>query len=491
VPTVLHRLFEQHFGSAPVATEAVAADASQRRMLRLETADGQTVVGVIGPDHDENRAFLSFTRTFHALGLPVPRLYAVDEAAGAWLEEDLGRTTLFDAVQDARADGDGAFPASLLPVYRQVVETLPRFQVEGGRAVDYDAAYPRASFDAQAMLWDLNYFKYHFLMLAHVPFHEDRLEADFRRLVEFLLRTDTEHFVYRDLQSRNVMVRDGRPYFLDYQGGRRGALQYDVASLLHDAKAGLTPGVREELLDAYLDALASHVEVDRERFRIHLRGYVLLRTLQALGTYGYRGFYERKPRFLRSVAPRVDDLEALLATGFVRVALPELHAVLERICASDRLRPAPAARDEPLTVHLGSFSYAQGYPPDRGGHGGGMVFDCRSVDNPGRDPALAGRTGRDPEVCAFLDASPAAEAFFRHACDLVDVQVGVWRERGFHAFDVHFGCTGGRHRSVYFAERLARHLRDRFPDVRVRLTHAEEATWRAGPGADGPGGALR
>ena len=477
VPTVLHRLFEQHFGTPPTSEEPVAADASQRRMLRLWGAGGEQAVGVLGPDADENRAFLSFTRTFTDLGLPVPRLYAVDEQAGAWLEEDLGRTTLFDLVLAARRAGTDGLPGELVEVYRRVLTLLPRFQVEGGRAVDYGVAYPRAAFDAQAMRWDLSYFKYHFLMLAHVPFHEDRLERDFAQLVDFLLETETDHFVYRDFQSRNIMVRDGHPAFLDYQGGRRGALQYDVASLLHDAKAGLGEELREELLDSYLTALETHLPVDRADFAAHYRGYVLLRTLQALGTYGYRGFYERKPRFLKSVAPRVTDLEGLLHSGFVDVDLPELETVLERVCASDRLRPPPPPEDGALHVHVGSFSYKRGYPRDRGGHGGGMVFDCRAVENPGRDPAYADLTGRDEPVIAFLESIPGASSFFTHAQALVDAQIEVYQARGFQALDVHFGCTGGQHRSVYFAEGLARHLADHFPDIHVHLEHAEADTW--------------
>lgn len=477
-PDTLHRLFAQCFGADPVSSEPVAADASRRRMLRLTGPDGGTVVGVLGPDRDENRAFLSFSRTFRDLGLPVPEIYALDEEAGAWIEEDLGPLTLFDAVTKARAGNEAPFPSALVPVYRRVVEWLPRFQIGGGDAIDFSVAYPRADFDTQAMLWDLGQFKYHFLMLAHVPFHENRLERDFRRLVDFLLQAGTRHFVYRDLQSRNIMVRGGEPWFLDYQGGRRGALQYDVASLLHDAKVGLPDAIREDLLRAYLDALETHVEVDRAHFRTYLRGYVLLRALQALGTYGYRGFYERKPRFLKSVAPRVADVERLLASGFVEIYLPELRAVLEQVCASRRLRPPSAKPTDGLVVHVGSFSYRRGYPEDRGGHGGGLVFDCRAVENPGRDPAFADLTGRDPEVVSHLDGAAQARAFFENVRALVDAQVRTYLERGFNALDVHFGCTGGRHRSVYFAERLARHLEETFPTVRVHLRHAEDVTWR-------------
>jgi aminoglycoside/choline kinase family phosphotransferase len=255
----------------------------------------------------------------------------VDEKAGIYLEEDLGETTLFDAVTQARRDDPGAdFPQAMLPVYRRIVELLPRFQVEGGKVIDYSLAYPRAAFDRQSILWDLNYFKYHFLKLAHIPFNEARLEKDFRRFATFLLAADTRHFLYRDFQSRNMMLRDGEPWFIDYQGGRRGALQYDVASLLYDPKVGMTETVREELLELYLTNLEQLLPVDRDRFRQHLRGYVLVRIMQAMGAYGYRGFYERKPRFLQSVPQAVRNIESMLETGFVSIELPELQLVFER-----------------------------------------------------------------------------------------------------------------------------------------------------------------
>jgi aminoglycoside/choline kinase family phosphotransferase len=475
------RLFARRFGALPVRSAPLAADGSQRSMARLLGPRGERAIAVHGPDPEENRAFLSFSRSFRGIGLPVPEVHGEDEASGVYLVEDLGDLTLFRALTEARAAAPGPFPDAILAAYRRVLETLPRFQVDGGRAVDWSVAHPRGAFDRPSMLWDLDYFKYHFLKLAHVRFNEDRLERDFERLVAFLLEADATHFLYRDFQSRNVMLVDGEPWFLDYQGGRRGALAYDVASLLYDAKAAIPEPVREALLDHYLAALAERVPVDREAFRTHYRGFVVIRILQAMGAYGYRGFYERKAHFLKSVPHAVANLERLLAAGLLPIDVPELRAVLERVVATPALRDAPAPPLPGLTVRVGSFSYRHGWPEDPSGHGGGFVFDCRAVENPGLDAALAGRTGLDPEVSRFLDGLPAAAEFLAHARALVEAQVRAYLARGWSSLDVRFGCTGGQHRSVHFAERLAAALAARFPEARVVVEHRERGRWPEKP----------
>lgn len=475
----LIRLFEEHFGKPPSTVLPIEGDGSPRKMFRLVGDDYETSIGVLGPDRDENRAFLSYSRAFRSVNLPVPLIYAADESVGAYLEEDLGDTTLFDAVTAARKREGGDFPASMLPVYRRVVEELPRFQVEGGRVVDYSVAYPRAAFDRQSILWDLNYFKYHFLKLAQIPFNEAKLEQDFKRFAGFLLKADRRHFLYRDFQSRNVMLREGDPWFIDYQGGRKGALQYDIASLLYDAKAALPEPVREQLLNHYLDALERHLPVDRDEFRMYYRGYVLVRMMQAMGAYGYRGFFERKIRFLQSVPAAVDNLERILQGEGLPLDLPEVQAVLERMCASRSLRQR-APRPQPgLTVNIGSFSYKHGYPEDTTGHGGGFVFDMRALHNPGRYAEYTELCGCDAPVAEFLETVPEVEEYWRHVAGLIDGQVETYLARGFTSLSVYFGCTGGQHRSVYFAERLARHLRQRFPDANVVLAHREEHRWPA------------
>jgi aminoglycoside/choline kinase family phosphotransferase len=442
----------------------------------------ETAVGAVGPDHEENRAFLSFSRSLRKAGLPVPEIYHADEAAGLWVMEDLGDTTLFDFLVQARDREGQPFPPSAARLYERVLEELPRFQVLGGRAVDFKVAYPRKAFDRQSIAWDLNYFKYHFLKLAHVPFSEARLERDFRVLTRFLMTAGTGHFLYRDFQSRNVMVRDDGPWFIDYQGGRRGALQYDVASLLYDAKANLSPETRGRLLEHYLGALAEYVDFERPTFLALFRGFVLVRIMQALGAYGYRGFFEKKTRFLQSVPFAAKNLERLLEEG-LPVNVPELEATFRHIAEHWGQREGERSAAQGLTVWVGSFSYRTGYPADPGGHGGGYVFDCRAIPNPGRLAEYADRTGHDERVIDYIRNTAEAESFWRNVKALVDGQVEEYLRRGFQSLSVSFGCTGGQHRSVYFAERLARHLRSTHPAVTVRVEHRERAAWPAPPAA--------
>ena len=491
------RLFEAAFGSAPTSVEQIAADGSRRRYWRLTGGPQGSVVGAWGPDPDENRAFLSFTRTFLGLGLPVPELYAVDEVAGVWLLEDLGSRTLLATLNAARAgkieseqpvsalakgapvdagDIPGEFPGTVLPIYRSALELLPRFQLEGGRSIDFSVAYPCEAFDGRSMRWDLNYFKYHFLKLARLPFHERRLEDDFDALVAYLREADGSHFLYRDFQSRNIMVQDGEPRFIDYQGGRRGALAYDVASLLYDGKAAIPESVRLRLLAHYLDGLAGQMAFDRAAFEEQFRGFVLIRIMQAMGAYGYRGFFERKPLFLESIPHQARNLAGLLETG-LPLPLPELESVFRRIVDGWAGGDAETGPGECLTVTLTSFSYRDGYPEDTSGHGGGFVFDCRSLPNPGRSPEFADQTGLDLEVRGWLEQTEELGPFRARVVDLLDRHVENYVNRRFSDLAVSFGCTGGQHRSVYMTEWVGRHLRERYPQVEVRVIHREERRW--------------
>jgi aminoglycoside/choline kinase family phosphotransferase len=455
----------------------------------MAAPDVGPVIGALADDVAENEAFLAFTEAFRSAGLPVPEIYAVHPDRTAYLLTDLGDTTLFGTVAAIRErEGVSAAPGAAAPLpeealalYRRVVGWLPRFQVIGAERIDFSLAYPHASFGERSIRWDLNYFKYLFLKLAHVPFDEARLEADFSTLAEHLADAPADYFLYRDFQSRNVLIVEGDPWFIDYQGGRRGALQYDVASLLYDAKAGLSEQTRSVLLDAYLEALAEYVDVPRTSFLRYYRPFVLVRILQAMGAYGYRGFYERKQRFLTSVPYAVANLAAVLDAGPLGVELPELEAVLRRIIARPDFAPEEGS-DPGLTVSIGSFSYKGGIPADDAGHGGGFVFDCRVLPNPGRREEYRDLTGLDPSVGAFLDDLPEAGPFWDSVVGLVDAAVDGYQRRGFRSLTVRFGCTGGQHRSVYFAERLAAHLA---PRVRVRVEHREREQWPAAPGASG------
>src|SRR5947209_9568455 len=378
---VLKQLFEQHFGKPVVTLRALQGElgGSGRRIVRLQ-GDSARAIGIVYGVREENVAFIEFSRHFRRHGLPVPEIYAEDLAHDAYLEEDLGDTTLFDFLSKNR-DGEQIAP-SVVDVYRKALAVLPRFQVEAGRDLNYKVCYPRASFDRQSIAWDLNYFKYYFLRLAGIPFNEQALEQDFTRLTKFLLTARHDYFLYRDFQSRNIMLRNGEPFFVDYQGGRKGALQYDVASLLYDAKADLPSSVRQELLDHYLNVLAGFIQLEPDAFMQHYYAYVYVRIMQALGAYGFRGFYERKQHFLQSVPYALKNIRWLLHNVKLPIALPALTGAFTNMLGVEKLQVL-ASGSEALTIRIFSFSFHQGLPKDETGNGGGFVFDARSVPNPG------------------------------------------------------------------------------------------------------------
>ncbi len=472
VQEALVRLFEGWFQEPVRSLAALKSDGSARQLFRL-SGEGSTAIGVHGPDARENSAFLGFSRQFRALGLSVPEIYAEDPARGVYLEEDLGDTTLFEFLSAHRSRGQLASP--VVDLYRQTVRVLPSFQIVAHRSLDYGLCYPRASFDRQSMMWDLNYFKYYFLRLAKVPFNEQALEDDFERFTNFILEAPRDYFLYRDFQSRNVMVKGGSPWFIDYQGGRRGALQYDIASLLFDAKADLPPDLRQELLDLYLDTAGALVPLDRDAFLTYYVAFVYIRIMQALGAYGLRGFYEGKSHFLQSIPYAIRNLEYLSRTAELPVELPELTGVFGRLVASSALRQFGGASLK-LTVRVQSFSYRTRVPTDEKGHGGGYVFDCRALPNPGRFERFSRLDGRHADVIAFLEKEPGIQSFLSHVYGLIDQAVENYQSRNFTDLLVAFGCTGGRHRSIYCAEQLARHLRERYDvDVEVRHLEAERA----------------
>jgi aminoglycoside/choline kinase family phosphotransferase len=467
---VLRKLFEQHFHSPVGRVQPLQGQlgGSGRKIIRLARGE-LSAIGVLYDVREENVAFLEFSRHFRRHGLPVPEIYAEDLSQGAYLEEDLGDTTLFDFLSTNRVD-DNISP-QVLEAYRKVVAVLPRFQIEAGRDLNYEVCYPRAVFDGQSIAWDLNYFKYYFLRLAGIPFNEQSLEDDFGRLTNFLLSADLDYFLYRDFQSRNIMLRDGHPFFLDYQGGRKGALQYDIASLLYDAKADLPPELRQQLLDLYIDRLAGFIELDREGFMQHYYAYVYVRIMQALGAYGFRGFYERKTHFLQSVPFALKNLRWLLHHTELPIALPTLMGAFSSMVASEKLQSL-ASEEENLIVRIFSFSFQRGLPKDETGHGGGFVFDARSIPNPGREERFKTLTGKDAPVIDFLNQQESVHQFLAGVMSLVDASVRNYQRRAFTSLTVSFGCTGGQHRSVYFAEQLAKRLSGR-NGVDVVVRHLE------------------
>lgn len=465
---IIH-LFESRFNEKVEFFEMLPSSGSYRKYCRMRSIS-RSVIGAVNDDVKENRAFLSFTDHFRSKGLPVPEVYTVSNDKKKYLLEDLGDVTLFDFLSQTRQTD--IFPETLISAYEKVLHELPKLQVLAGKDLDYSVCYPRPAFDKQSMMWDLNYFKYYFLKLAQVPFDEQALEDDFQTFSDYLLSADSDFFLYRDFQSRNVMLKNDQVFFIDYQGGRRGALQYDLASLLYDGKADIPQDVRVRLFRFYLEELKKYLPVDEAQFTAYFRGFVLIRIMQAMGAYGFRGFYEKKEHFLKSIPFALKNLEFLLADLKMPVYLPELVKVLGQLVHSPVLREIGHEKKN-LTVRITSFSFKKGIPDDPSGNGGGFVFDCRALNNPGRYPEYQNLTGKDPEVIRFIENSGDTEVFLNAAKTLVSQSVKTYLERGFNHLSVSFGCTGGQHRSVYSAEKMAGFLRNNFP-VNVVLSHHEQ-----------------
>ncbi len=462
-------LFENHFNEKVETFEMLPPSGSYRQYCRMQNKN-RSVIGAINTDVKENTAFLSFSNHFKTNGLPVPEVFAVSSDLKKYLQEDLGDTTLFRFLSTTR-EKEG-FSENIISEYKKVLKVLPKIQVIAGKDIDYSVCYPRAAFDKQSMMWDLNYFKYYFLKLAKIHFDEQALEDDFQLFSNFLLSANSGFFLYRDFQSRNVMLKDGDVYFIDYQGGRQGALQYDLASLLYDGKADIPQSVRTQLFDYYFGELKKYMTVDEEKFTVFFKGFVLIRIMQAMGAYGFRGFYEKKEHFLKSIPFALKNLEYILKDIKLPVKMPELLSVFQQLINSEVLKEIGQVKSN-LTVTVTSFSYKKGIPNDPSGNGGGHVFDCRAINNPGRYAEYKELTGKDLAVQEFLEQKSEITLFLNAVNMLVDQSVKTYLERDFSHLSVSFGCTGGQHRSVYSAEKVAKHLENNFP-VNVILVHREQ-----------------
>jgi aminoglycoside/choline kinase family phosphotransferase len=443
---------------------------SAREYYRIKSHK-TSAIGVFNPDKKENIAFLYFSKHFLSKGLKVPEIYSEDLEKNIYLIQDLGEITLFTLLNEWQKNEP--LPKEIITYYKKVIGQLPHFQITASKDLDYSVCYPRAAFDLQSMMWDLNYFKYYFLKLAKVPFDEQYLEDDFRTLCAFLLQSDSQYFLYRDFQSRNVMIFNEYPYFIDYQGGRKGALQYDIASLLYDAKADIPQSVREELLNFYIETLNKVLRFDEKEFIKYYYGFVLIRILQAMGAYGYRGFYERKEHFLQSIPYSLNNLNWILENISFPVKFPKLLKVLKLMVDSGEFNKYERKlNSDTLLVSINSFSYFKGIPEDETGNGGGFVFDCRGINNPGRYEQFRNLTGKDKEVAEFLKSQSEISKFLNDVYSLVDRTIVNYQERMLANLMVSFGCTGGQHRSVYCAEQLAVHLKEKF-NIKMKINHRE------------------
>lgn len=501
----LVELYDMWHNSMPVNTVRLAGAGSNRAYYRLFDEEGNSVVGLVGTSRDENHAFIYLSEHFTKRQLPVPQILAVSDDGLRYLQTDLGEVSLFDAIRGGREAG-GRYNLDEQELLKRTIRQLPNIQIRGARELDWQNCYPQPEFDEDSVLFDLNYFKYCFLKPSDLDFNELKLEANFRLFAKDLTSEQCDSFMYRDFQARNVMLdADGNPFFIDYQGGRKGPFYYDLASFLWQASARYSNKLRRELVLEYYNALQQYIEVPSVRhFVARLSLFVLFRTLQVLGAYGFRGYFERKKHFLDSIPPAMDNLRALLKLGEDVFPYPYMMDMLRRLTDMPRYahieEPAVSRADGykttdknvysahpqdgpatfskydgkgPLRVRVFSFSYRKGIPADESGNGGGYVFDCRSTHNPGRYEPYKKLTGLDEPVIRFLEDDGEILTFLESVYKLADAHVQRYIDRGFTDLMFSFGCTGGQHRSVYSAQHLAEHIHNKY-GIEVHVCHREQ-----------------
>ncbi len=469
---ILKELFKIKFSKNCTETNLLVPAGSARQYYRL-TNGNTSAIGTYNKDVRENRAFLSFTKHFLSKGLPVPEIYRVSDDEQYYLLQDLGDTTLKD-LTDSLKKGWG-FPVEMIPWYRRVIDVLIRFQTEGHSDLDYSVCVPRDAFDSRSILWDLNHFKYFFLKVSGIPFDEGKLENDFQNLSRRLDKVERDSFLFRDFQSRNIMIKNEQLFFIDYQGGRKGALQYDIATLLFEARTNMSKETREELLHYYLEEISrvKKGNFNKKEFLSDYLLFALVRQLQAMGAYGLRGWVEKKPLFLQSVPFAIQNLKYFLVTDCRDLKdFPELTRLMGVIINDEKLNRSLPVPTDKLCIRINSFSYHRAIPDDLTGEGGGFIFDCRGIHNPGRFSEYINLTGLDDAVGKFFEEKTDMADFLKDVFSLVDRSVKTYAERGFRNLQISFGCTGGQHRSVYAAQKLADHL-EHNRSVTVLVEHRE------------------
>jgi len=475
-------VFSRNNDTPVLSIDKLPQAGSDRLYFRIHTKD-KTYIATYGPNIKENETFLAFSRHFRAQCLPVPEIFSVNESRTAYLQQDLGTISLLDKLEEL---GRTAY---VFELYKKSLRKLASLQIKGHEGLDYNLCLTAKEFGKQAILSDLLYFKYYFLDTLHLPYDKQTMLDDFDALASYLTKTEYKYFMFRDFQSRNIIVNEDEVFFIDYQGGMKGAPQYDVASMLWQARANLPDEWKENLLVDYMNAFENLIgsSLERNIFRSQYNGYVLIRLLQVLGAYGFRGLFERKAQFLTSIPLALNNLKWFFENQSLGIAVPEFSKVLS-ICISDEVvehfTPLQASEQTPLLVKICSFSYRKGIPQDESGNGGGFIFDCRGILNPGRIQEFKTMHGRDKSVMDYLEQQTRMNEFLNSVFDIVDITVEDYIGRGFESLMVSFGCTGGQHRSVYAADALARHLRNKFK-VKIELKHCvqDEKNWQNLPPA--------
>jgi aminoglycoside/choline kinase family phosphotransferase len=463
----LKHLFEEWSDENIIEIIPIAISGSNRKYYRIEGST-KKAIGVFNDNKQENHAFFSFTNVFIKAGLSVPELYNYDKDETTYLLQDLGDQTLFDLLLNNKEKDS----TEIFNHYKNSLKELIQFQLLGKERINFNDCYPRDIMDKQSFLWDLNYFKYYFLKPQNINFDEQKLEDDFHRLIRILQEADHNYFLFRDFQARNIMIHEGKPFFIDYQGGRKGALQYDVASLLYQVKANLSSEDRKELLSYYCDELESAAGISKQNFITHFYPYVFIRLIQVMGAYGFRGLIEKKSHFIESIPFAIKTLKSLIPSFYFLDELPELHNCIYQIIE----RKKEKKKSEHLKIEIKSFAYKAGIPKDISGHGEGFVFDCRALPNPGRLKEYQKLSGLDNEVIVYLKKHPELNSFLDMVYDMVSQSIDNYIERGFANLNINFGCTGGQHRSVYCAESLKNHLTKNY-QLNIKLEHTQKSNW--------------
>ena len=462
-------------GETPLEILSIAESGSARKYFRIIT-DKRSLIGTYSSNIEENEAFLTFSRHFHGLKLNVPEVYAVNKEKTCYLQSDFGDDNLFNHVQKALmanvgpSKGSGILGENVIELYKKALSHLVKLQVLGQQGLDYSKAYPTERFDRQAILDDLNYFKYYFVKPhEEIDFNETRLGKDFEAFADFVSQAPCDFFMYRDFQSRNIMVKDGELYFIDFQGGRKGPLNYDVVSLLYQVKAQIPQTTRDELVLYYKKVLSQYIDPETVQFDTYQPYFVYLRLMQVLGAYGFRGLIQKKSHFIESIPYALRELK----TWNENHPLNDYRELQKVISQQSTINYQLPTNNSKLTVTINSFSFRKGYPNDFSGNGGGFVFDCRALPNPGREPKFKTKTGRDWEVIDYLMAKPPVHIFLDHVKGIVSQSVENYKERHFSNLMVSFGCTGGQHRSVFFAQTIYEWLKATYPDIHLKLNHIE------------------
>ncbi len=460
--SILNKLFYDTTGQIPEEAIKLTGDGSNRQYYRMKSGD-TTLIGTTGTSVEENRAFFALSAHLAVRGINVPVVMAISPDELSYLQSDLGDTNLYERLEPARKNG--AFDTQQCADLCKVMAQLPDIQYLGAEEFDFNICYPVPSFDRRSIFWDLNYFKYSFLKAIGIEFNESPLEDEFEKLCGRLLDDDENTFMFRDFQSRNIMWHNDAPHYIDFQGGRRGPIYYDVASFVWQARARYTPEAVGKMIDAYLESLKRYRTIDKAEFMQRLLYFRLFRLLQNLGAYGFRGLLERKKRFIESIPPAMQQITEVMQE--LGEEFPTLASLLQK--ASEQPMLAQQEYGE-LTVDVMSFSYKRGIPDDYSGNGGGFVFDCRALHNPGRYEPYKKLCGYDEPVIRFLEEKSRIGEFLDNVYAITDMMVANYKERGFRHIQICFGCTGGQHRSVYSAEHTARHIAEKH-NVKVVVTH--------------------